>query len=285
VRLEALTTMPLAAKGVQIQDHDGSFPRDLVTQARTNLGSHARLRCVLCDRGFLDGADLWWLTQQGLGFVVPAKAHMAVPTAAQALAAAGAGLVARRVHTVAHGPGKHRWTARLETEVVGLPDLTPYDQYGPEEHARQRSRKDCEGHPLNAVVVRRWHTRDDGPGGQVVCLTNEAVDKPWRVFDASDDRRLIENGCIKESQQAWNLKHPPQKTERAVQGHGFFTLAMFALATAYRGRAEQAAGGMSRWAGSAGAASCSNRTATKSSSLPRAGTESFMSRTTPSCWG
>jgi len=93
------------------------------------------------------------------------------------------------------------------------------------------------------VVVRRWHTRDDGPGGQVVCLTNEAVDKPWRVFDAYDDRRLIENGCIKESQQAWNLKHPPQKTERAVQGHGFFTLAMFALATAYRGRAEQAAGG------------------------------------------
>jgi hypothetical protein len=243
VLIEAMTKIPLAAKVVQIQDHEVSFTRDLVTQARTNLGAHARLRCVLFDRGFLDGADLWWLTQQGIGFVVPAKANMTVTADAQALAAAGAGLVARRVHTVAHGQGKHRWTARLETEVVGLPDLTTYDQYGPEEHARQRYRKDFEGQPLNAVVVRKWHSRDYGPGGKVVFLTNEAVDKPLRVFDAYDDRSLIENCCIKESKQAWNLKHPPQKTERAVQVHVFFTLAMFALATAYRWRAEQAAMG------------------------------------------
>jgi hypothetical protein len=243
VLIEAMTKIALAAKVVQIQDHEVSFPRALVTQARTNLGAHARLRCVLFDRGFLDGADLWWLTQQGIGFVVPAKANMAVTADAQALATAGAGLVARRVHTVAHGQGKHRWTARLETEVVGLPDLTTYDQYGPEEHAQQRYRKDFEGHPLNAVVVRKWHSRDYGPGGKVVFLSNEAVDKPLRVFDAYDDRSLIENGCIKESKQAWNLKHPPQKTERAVQVHVFFTLAMFALATAYRWRAEQAAVG------------------------------------------
>jgi Transposase DDE domain len=243
VLIEAMTKIPLAAKVVQIQDHEVSFTRALVTQARTNLGAHARLRCVLFDRGFLDGADLWWLTQQGIGFVVPAKANMAVTADAQALAAAGAGLVARRVHTVAHGQGKHRWTARLETEVVGLPDLTTYDQYGPEEHAQQRYRKDFEGHPLHAVVVRKWHSRDYGPGGKVVFLTNEAVDKPLRVFDAYDDRSLIANCCSKESKQAWNLKHPPQKTERAVQVHVFFTLAMFALATAYRWQAEQAAVG------------------------------------------
>ena len=74
-------------------------------------------------------------------------------------------------------------------------------------------------------------------------LTNEAVAKPWRVFDAYDDRSLMEHCCIKERKQAWNLKHPPQKTERAVQVHVFFPLAMFALATAYRLRAEQAAVG------------------------------------------
>jgi hypothetical protein len=135
-----------------------------VTPARTNLGAHARLRCVLFDRGVLAGAALWGLTQQGIGFVVPAKANRAVTAAAQALAAAGAGLVARRVHPVGHGQGQHRWTARLETEVVGLPDWTTSDQYGPEEHAQQRYRKDFEGHPLNAVVVRQWHSRDDGPG-------------------------------------------------------------------------------------------------------------------------
>jgi hypothetical protein len=233
----------LAAKGGQIQDHEVSFPRALVTQARPPLGAHARLRCGLFDRGCLDGADLWGLTPQGLRFVVPAKANMAVTADAPALATAGAGLVARRVHTVAHGQGKHRWTARLETEVVGLPDLTPYDPYGPEEHAQQRYRQDFEGHPRNAVVVRTWPSRDYGPGGKVVFLTHEALAKPLRVFDAYDDRSLSENCCIKESTQAWHLKHPPQKTERAVQVHVLFTLAMFALATASRWRAEQAAVG------------------------------------------
>jgi Transposase DDE domain len=243
VMIEVRTKLPLAAKVVQIQDHEAPFTQELVTQARTNLADHARLRRVLFDRGFLDGADLWWLTQQGISFVVPAKENMAVTTDAHALAAVGAGVVARRVHTVAHGQGKHRWRERLETEVVGLADLTTYDQYGPEEHARQRYRKDFEEHPLNAVVVRKWNNRDYGPGGKVVFLTNETVDKPLEAFDAYDDRSLIENCCIKESKQAWNLKHPPQKTERAVQVHVFFTLAMFALATAYRLRAEQAAVG------------------------------------------
>ena len=243
VMIEVRTKLPLAAKVVPIQDHEATLTRELVSQARANLAPHARLRRVVFDRGFLDGAELWWLAQQNLGFVVPAKANMRVTADAQALAAAGTGVVARRVHTVAHGQGKHRWTERLETEVVGIAALTTYDQYGPEEHAQHPYRKDFEGYPLNAVVVRKWNNRDDGPGGKVVFLTNDAVAKPLTIFDAYDDRSLIENCCIKESKQAWNLKHPPKKTERAVQVHVFFTLSMFALATAYRLRTEQAAVG------------------------------------------
>jgi hypothetical protein len=240
VLIEARTKIPRAAQVVQIQDHEALFTRHLVTQARTNLADHACLRRMLFDRAFLDGADLWGLTQQGIGFVVPAKANMTVTADAQALAAAGAGVGARRVHTVAHSQGKPRWMERLETEVVGIADLTTYDQSGPAEHARQRYRKDFAEHPLHAVVVRKWNNRDYGPGGKVVLLTNETVDKPLAAFDAYDDRSLIANCCIKESKQGWNLKHPPQKTERAVQGHVFFTLAMFALAPAYRLEAEQA---------------------------------------------
>ena len=117
-----------------------------------------------------------------------------------------------------HGQGKHRWTERLETEVVGITALTTYDQYGPEEHAQHQYRKDFEGHPLNAVVVRKWHNRDYGPGGKVVFLTNEAVAKPLKIFDTYDDRSLIENCCIKERKQAWNLKHPPKKTRTRRPG-------------------------------------------------------------------
>jgi hypothetical protein len=124
---EARTKLPLAAKVVKIQDHAALLTRDLVTQARPTLADHACLRRMLCDRGFLDGAALWGLAQQGIGFVVPATEKRAVTTDARALAAGGAGGVARRVHTVAHGQGKHRWTDRLETEVVGIADCTTSD--------------------------------------------------------------------------------------------------------------------------------------------------------------
>jgi hypothetical protein len=62
-------------------------------------------------------------------------------------------------------------------------------------------------------------------------------------FDDYDDRSLIENCCIKEAKQQWDLGHPPQKTGRAVRVHVVFTFLMFALATAYRLRCEHAAVG------------------------------------------
>jgi hypothetical protein len=58
------------------------------------------------------------------------------------------------------------------------------------------------------------------------------VQQPLWSFDDDDTRSLIENGCIKESKQPWSLRHPPQKTARAVRVHVMFTLLMFALATA-----------------------------------------------------
>ncbi len=241
VLIEAHTKIPLAAKVVSIQEHETLSLRALVTQARANLASHARLHKVVFDKGFLDGVDLWWLAQHGILFVVPAKGNMAVTVDAQAQAAAGEGVtVGRRVHTVRHGQGKTAWAERRETEVVGIVGLTTYDQYGTPEHGRHHNRRDFQPHPLNAVVVRKWNGRDYGPGGKTVFLTNAAVDKPLQPFDDYDDRSLIENCCIKESKQQWSLKHPPQKTARAVYVHVLFTVLMFALATAYRLQCEQA---------------------------------------------
>ena len=58
-------------------------------------------------------------------------------------------------------------------------------------------------------------------------------------FEGDGDRRLIENCCIKEAKQQWELGHPPQKTERAVRVHVLFALLLFALATAHRLRCER----------------------------------------------
>jgi Transposase DDE domain len=242
--IDATTKIPLAVKVGQIQEHETHWTRALVTQARANLAGHARLHTVVFDRGFLDGTDLWWLDQQGLSFVVPAKTNMAVTADARAQAAAGEEVtVGRRAHTGRHGQGKTARTERLETEVVGITGLTTYDQYGMQEHERQANRRDFQPNPINAVVVRQWHGKDYGPGGKTVFLTNAPVEKPLQVFDDYDDRSLIENCCIKACKQQWDLGHPPQKTERAVQVHVVFTLLMFALATAYRLQCEREAMG------------------------------------------
>jgi Transposase DDE domain len=238
--IEAVTKIPLAVKVGKIQEHETHWTRALVTQARANLAGYARLHKVVFDQGFLDGTDLWWLDQQGLCFVVPAKANMAVTADARAQAAAGEETTrGRRVHTIRHGQGRAARTERLETEVVGITGLTTYDQYGTPEHGRQRNRRTFQANPLNAVVVRKWEGKDYGPGGKTVFLTNGSVDKPLQPFDDYDERSLIENCCIKETKQQWDLGHPPQKNERAVRVHVVFTLLMFALATAYRLQCER----------------------------------------------
>jgi len=242
--IDAVTKMPLAVKVGQIQEHEALWARALVTQARMNLAGYTRLAKVVFDQGFWDGTTLWWLDQQGIRVVVPANTNMAVTADARAQAAAGEDLtVGRRVHTVRHGQGRTAWTERVETEVVGMTALTTDDPYGTLEHGCQANRRDFQANPINGVVVRQWQGKDDGPGGKTVFLTNAPVDKPLRVFDEDDDRSLIENCCIKEAKQPWELGHPPQKHARAVRVHVMFTLLMFALATAYRLPCEREATG------------------------------------------
>jgi Transposase DDE domain len=155
--IDAATKIPLAAKVVQIQEHEALWTRALVTQARANLAEDVCLQKVVFDQGFLDSTDLWWLDQHGITFVVPAKANMAVTADARAQTGAGEGItVGRRVHTVRHRQGRAAWTERLETEVVGIAGLTTYDQYGTAAHGRQHNRRDFQANPVNAVVVRKW---------------------------------------------------------------------------------------------------------------------------------
>jgi hypothetical protein len=87
VLIDARTKIPLAAQVVPIQEHETLCLRALVTQARTNVGGKARRHKVVFDRGFLDGADLWWLDLHGITCVVPANTTLAVTVDARAQAA------------------------------------------------------------------------------------------------------------------------------------------------------------------------------------------------------
>src|SRR6267142_1023179 len=87
--IDAATKIPLAVKVGKIREHESHWTRALVTQARMNLAGAARLHKVIFDKGFLYGCTLWWLNQQGLTCVVPAKAKMAVVVDARAQTVVG----------------------------------------------------------------------------------------------------------------------------------------------------------------------------------------------------
>ena len=134
----------------------------------------------------------------------------------------------------------------------GLAGLTTDAQSGTPAHGCHRHRRDVAANPLQAVVVRPWQGRDDGPGGQTVWLPQAAVPQPWPPCADDAARRRIEPYGITAAKPPWDLDHPPQKTARAVQVHGMCTCWMCALATAYRlpcapTQRRAAPGGWQRW--------------------------------------
>jgi hypothetical protein len=231
VLMDVQTRLPLAMKLVPIQEYEGRWLVPLLEQAQRNLGTHAHIGTIVIDRGYLDGEDLWHVHQLGVRFVIVGKANMAVVQDAHGLAQGERARVRERV--VRHGHGKTASEERLRTEVVGLEALTSYDSYGAAEETHHAHRRDYEGQPINAVVVRRWDNRVP-KGGGTVYLTNAPVNDPFTVFDTSDWRSVIENGIFKEGKHPWHLLRFPKRTEAAVVVHCFFTLLVMGLCTAFR---------------------------------------------------
>ncbi|MBI4319251.1 MAG: transposase [Chloroflexi bacterium] len=203
VLIEVRTRLPLAAKVVKIEEYEGRWLVPLVKQAQANLGDKARIVKVVVDRGYLDGEDLWQVDQKGIIFVIVAKSGMAVREDAKALAREGK--VVERVEVVRHGHGRNATTEELKTRLVGIEGLTTYDDYGTEEHARQKNRRDFEGNAINAVVVLAWENSEQEEEKGPVYLTNGSVKDPFAVFDDYDWRSVIENGIFKEGKHPWHL--------------------------------------------------------------------------------
>src|SRR5947199_4167999 len=187
VLIDVHTRLPLAMKVVKIEEYEGRWLVPLLEQAQRNLGTRGRIRTIVIDRGYLDGADLWQVHKLGVRFVVVGKANMAVTQDAQALAKGERVQVRDRV--VRHGHGKTAKEERLRTELVGIEGLTTYDAYGDPEQTQYAHRRDYEGQPINAVVVRRWDNRAPAADGTVY-LTNSPVSDPFVVFDSYDWRSV-----------------------------------------------------------------------------------------------
>ena len=243
--------LPLAAKLVKIQESEKKYTMELIRKAEENLGSYSKIIRVKMDRGHLDGKTLWQMNQEGYQFVVPSRDDMDVTKDARKLAEAiikeegipispgvkalgGGQYIQVKEEKVRRGIGKNQKIEKLRTVVIGLKGLLTYDQYGPEGFAKDRYKKSFRPHKINVVVVIEWEGKNYGAEHWVVYLTNMKVHKPLRVFNEYDERSIIENSLFKEAKQGWFIKHAPQKTQRALGVHGFFTLAVFALTNAYR---------------------------------------------------
>lgn len=226
--------LPLAIRFDTIEVSDVTYTREIITQAVSNLGSHAKIVSVAMDRGFLDGRDLWWLhDQMGIHFYIPAKTNLAVYK--DALSLTGTGVVQTRQRKRSVGAGKHKKSVMDSWKVEGIAGLTSAGFYGEQGSGSHENRKDFRPNPINAVVVLDDPYRQNNPQSDLlVILTNAPVDKPLRVYDGYDARSEIENGQFREAKQAWFIDRPARNTAEGFRSHVYITLVTMALTTVFR---------------------------------------------------
>lgn len=225
--------LPLALRFQRIEVADIDMAQEVVAQAIANLGTHAKIASLACDKGFLDGRFLWWLNGQGIVFSVPAKIDMHVY--ADALSLVDTGVVQTRERERSVGHGKNRSTLTDRWKVVGLSELTSAGFYGELGSGSHENRKDFVPNPLNAVVVLHDPYKANNPDSQtLLILTNGPVKKPLSSYDRYDARSEIENGLFREAKQGWFIKRPPCNTLEGYRAHVYLTLIVMALTTAFR---------------------------------------------------
>lgn len=220
----------VAVKVVQIQEHDSLFTRTLLQQGMTNLGQGV-IQVLLIDRGFLDGLTLWQIKHEdGIDFIVPVKSNMHIAADARAFLAHKPD---NEFVFATERPGKgEKQTGHVK--LIGIKNLTTYDQYGDQEHQQQSNRSDFEGNPINAIVVTEFDHKVYSNEKAKVFLTSLPVDAPLTVIDLYDLRSLIENTLFRELKQGWFLGVFPKKSADAVRGHAYLTILVFNLTNAFR---------------------------------------------------
>ena len=87
---------------------------------------------------------------------------------------------------VTHGYGEKRYTEKVLTTLVGVPDILTCDWFNPEGSKANTAKKDYEPIPLNAVVVKKWGNKVPPLEKQVVFVTNIDVKDPFITFEKGD---------------------------------------------------------------------------------------------------
>ena len=231
---EIKTGIPLAIKIDTMEKPDNLHVLAVLEQAKDNVKVSSIIDSLVIDRGFLDGKVLYEIDRQGIEFVIPLKRNMEAAKDARQLALDSESFspVTREVEVV-HGYGKKKYTEKVLTTLVGVPDLLTCDWFNPEGSKANTTKKDYKPIPLNAVVVKTWDNKTPQFEKQVVFVTNIDVKDPFITFDRYDDRSLMENKLFREVKQNWHFEHPAKKTKEGVYIQTYMTMGMKALTTAF----------------------------------------------------
>jgi len=184
---------------VPANESDHNYFLLMVKQGIHNCGK-GRIKLVIADRGFLNGAHLWELKYKlGVDFIIPAKSDMIIREDAIGLRKK---YESKPLAEWAYGKGK--------CQGYGVDGLLSYFEYNP---GGVKDNSKTNGSPLNAVVITTWRGKAVSPEKQVVLLTSlpaeedaAAIAKGYRL------RSLIENCGFRELKQAAFLKHLPKRS-------------------------------------------------------------------------
>lgn len=253
--MDSETGFPLSMAFDNIETPEIVPARELVDQARDNLGRYGRIVSLAIDRGFLDGDLLWWLKKERrIDWVCPSKEKMHVTAEARTRSSEALAALQQRDEAPLETA---RWAARRglshegvsffervvgpgrDTLVVAqVNELTDTDFYGPGGSSSSRANsKSFRPTPLHATVVLNWPDRapadredqeehDESSRGPVVLLSPIEEAGILR-FDRYDERSLIENRVNRDAKQYFGLGKSLARNRSAMwSANVFSTLAL-----------------------------------------------------------
>ena len=225
--------LPIAMRFSTIEAADITLAKEVIAQAITNLGGHAKIVSIAMDRGFMDGKLLWWLNSEGIIFYIPAKSNQHVYDDAISLVGTGLRVTRETVRTTGHGKNSKQVTDTWD--VAGIEGLTTAGFYGELGSGSHENRNDFRPNLINAVVVLHDPYMENNPEVKtLVILTNGPAGDPLKVYDGYDARSEIENSLFRESKQGWFIKRPPENSKAGFRVHAYLTILTMALTRAFR---------------------------------------------------
>jgi hypothetical protein len=219
---EVKSRIPVSMTIVPANESDHNYFLPMVIKGVDNIGN-GRIKVVVADRGFLNGAQMWQLKHQmGIDFVIPAKSKMIVREDAIGL----------RTEYEKDERMMSQWPyGKGISGGYGVEGLLTYIDYNPPETTAKNS-KHTSGSPINAVVVTQWRSKSIASGKEHVLLTSLAtVKKAHIVAYQYRLRSLIENTGFRELKQASYLECLPRRGGDTAEKAAYLHIMLCVLAS------------------------------------------------------